>query len=222
MDEKMTHEELAELAYARRITELYPHAFRYIRLVWGQMRRERVFSRPRNPEDALQAAIVAAMEGCRSWDPVQTLFGSWIALHIRGGLMKYSTRERSGMVGGRDSHVTSVPLGSLVDELTGVPRVGVPEHAVQGLQTDDDVDEQLDLASQSARLREAVSRLPPEQSEAVRCIYGIECLPETQEEYAARTGTPLRTVEWRLAKARHELAGFLKNPVYVYSRGGAK
>lgn len=218
----MTHEELAELAYSGRVTELYPYAFRYIRLVWGQLRRERIFGRPRDPEDALQAAIVAAMEGCRSWDPLRCLFGSWVAQRVRSGLLDYARRERSGMIGGRDSRTAVVPLGSLVDELTGIPRVGVPEHAVQELQTDDDVDEHLDLALQSARLREAVSRLPPEQSEAVRRIYGIECLPETQEEYAARTGIPYRTVKWRLAEARSRLALFLKNPRYVYSRGGAK
>lgn len=219
MAEKMTHDELAYQHALGHYELLHPEALGYVNLTLKRMIGRGLMAQEQINDDLLQEANLAAIEACRTWEPLSSTLGHWVEHWVRGTLQKYLTGQSTGMIGGRDSgHVVlseNTPLeqvepddpAKLADSLSYTPvrRKHAPggEEAPEGL--GDPMDEAARQQEQELA-RKLVATLGPDDRDLVRSLFGIGRPAEEQGEYSRRTGVPLRTVERRWAAVRRKLA----------------
>jgi len=190
----VTHSELAAALDAQRYDILWYEAVPLAKFAVGQMSRAGLVDAVHLREDLLQEAITAAGEAIRTWDPMEGAFSTWVVAAVKGALLSYVSREANGLQAplhfgrfyGVDEEFIDLDESDLTYENT--PE-GFDEPSV-GLEHEDDRD---DVAMLLGRLKS------PEEQDMLMRLYGLDCEPVTQIEYAREQGVSLSTVKKKLA-----------------------
>jgi len=210
---KLNHDELMLARKTESWETLWLQAVPLARLTVRRLKEHGTLDPSYLNEDLLQDALLAAGEAIRSWDPRKGRFSTWVMAYTRGTLLKKVASAATGMVGGRDNgyFVTSMhgwqdTSNALeLDESTefGAEATLAYEEPPEGFR---DPCEEVVLMQEKEQLAQLLQRLPQKYSEMLSCVYGIDGLAETQEEYSKRKGIPLRTVKWQLSRGLQALA----------------
>lgn len=149
-------------------------------------------------EDMLQDGNLAAGRAVRTWDPKKGEFATWVVARVQGAIRNHLTRERSGMVGGRDAHGQTAHL---------------EEEAA--LSPDDDILTEMQLAEAADIIQGSLHEIPRRDSNLLRMKHGLFGVsPLAVAEIAYRFGAPLRTTERAIAQAFKKLAGIVRKSGY--------
>lgn len=220
MAEKMTHEELSYQHALGHHELLHAEALGYVGLTFKRMIARGLMAQEQIDEELRQEANLAALEACHTWQPFISTLGSWVEIKVRSAVQDYLRFVASGQIGGRDSGCVVIsentPLeqvepddpATIADSLSYTPVRR--KHAPRGEEAPEGLGDPMDEASriqEQAIARRLIATLGPEDRDLVRSLFGIGQKQETQAEYAARAGIPLRTVERQWAEVRRKLAG---------------
>lgn len=234
---RLTHAELAAAQERGDWDLLWRQAIPLVRLVVGRMNRN---SEVVDAEEAAQEGMVIAGEAMRSWRPIECAFSTHIGNEVRFGLLHTAGEERNHGVTAYRQDIPVLSLGDARDE-GAAPReqsrddeetsddgsfdsaltyAGVLRRYTGQLDGNGYVPEGLGDPSEEAErqtrdqeVSDALQKLPPEQQDILRCVYGIGRTPETPEAYAARLGVHMTTAYRRLWAAQDAAQRFLpKSP----------
>ena len=221
-----TQEQLATYRAIGDWESLWEATVPLVKLQYGRMVRAGAVPEPafKGDDEWLQEMMLLAGEAMRKWDPEKGAYSTYILATVSRNVGVSMDREsRRGVVARHG--IQAVAVLSVEDQRPGaqpddeaeddgtfsavlsyggvVDRVRRPDEAPEGL---GDPADEAERAEAGARLVAALACLPPTEREAL-----VATQVETQEEYARRTGVPLRTVEWRVAQARRRVAAFLES-----------
>jgi RNA polymerase sigma factor (sigma-70 family) len=150
---------------------------RYGRAAYGLALR--VLRDPGLAEDAVQEAFLHVWRSAEGFDPSRAKVGTWLLTFVHRRAVDLVRREQRRRVEPEDT--APVPTGPGADE-------------------------DADRRSKREIVQDALSRLPPEQREAIELAYygGY-----TQSELAERLGEPLGTIKSRMFAGLQRLRGLL-------------
>lgn len=165
-------------------------------------------------DDLMQEAYLAAWEALPRWDATKAGLQTWIRENVRIAATDTNRRERSGMIGGRDSGPLVISMhGEEPDDngsddeqgvLAGPEAVMVYKDPPGGF---GDPSEEVDDL-----IADLLSRVPEEDRDMARRLCGIGVLRETQEQYAHTEGVSVGSVKMRLYRLRKTFVTFSRKP----------
>lgn len=159
-------------------------------------------------DDLMQEAYAAAWEALPRWNPRLAGLQTWVRENVRIAVTDTNRRERSGMIGGRDSGPLVVSMhGETPEEDGGDDEQGVLSGPEASMVYKDPPEGFGDPSEEADDLLEdLLSQVPQEDRDMVRRLCGIGVPVETQEEYARRIGITRDAVAKRLERLRRKIA----------------
>ena len=189
----MTHSELAAALDAKRYDILWFEAVPLARFAVRQMVRSGQLEGAYHRDDILQEAIAAAGEAIRTWDPIEGAFSTWVVAAVKGAVLTYIAREMNGLQAARyaSRYGLDEDFFEHTDE-TGFTYPVAPEGYA-------DPFEEVARADRD-EITVLLNKLhDPDEQDMICRLYGLDCEPQTQIEYARSKDVSLSTVKKRLA-----------------------
>jgi RNA polymerase sigma factor (sigma-70 family) len=209
----LNHEELAAMADAGNYHGLWEAALPLARFTIRKLIDTGELRSDSEREELQQEAYLACGEAVRSWRAGKGAFSTWIVSSTRSALLKWRTRESGAMLGngGLPASIVYHP-GEPATQENGGAEFFNPDTETLLAYADppEGLDDPYVEVYRDQRRGRAILLLrklrSPEHQEMLCRLYGIGCEPQTMEEYAARTGLPLRTIAWRTSRLLKYLA----------------
>lgn len=165
-------------------------------------------------DDLMQEAYARAWEALPRWNPRLAGLQTWVRENVRIAVTDTNRRERSGMIGGRDSGPLVVSMhGETPEEDGGDDEQGVlsgPEASMVYKDPPEGFGDPNEAADDL--LEDLLSQVPSEDRDMVRRLCGIKVPSETQAEYALKEGISRRTVVGRLESLRQYFCAKSQKP----------
>lgn len=230
---KMTHAELAAAQERKDWPLLWPQVMPLVRLTIGRMLADKDRAEGA-ADDMVQEGMLVAAEAMQHWTPMECALSTYVTNRVRWYVMHALAEQHNGGIGSYKQEPVVLSLG---DERPGATQANEEEEnadddgtfeaaltyagfVMLGGQYDGDgyvpdgfgdPSEEADCKAEEA-LRAALQHLTAAELELVSTVYGLGGgSTQTVTDYAAARGIPLRTAEWRMAKAKAKLAGLLRN-----------